>query len=114
MVKGNFSSQDPQSQSQNKQFVHFRGRGRGNRAILSGYKDGFTGVGTVVDVAGGTGAAMVEIVKAHPRRIGINLDLPHVIAAAPVYAGVSHVPGNMFETIRNADAVFMKVRWLNY
>ncbi|KAL6968418.1 hypothetical protein U1Q18_034219 [Sarracenia purpurea var. burkii] len=78
-------------------------------AILSAYKDGFVGVGTMVDAAGGTGAAMAEIVKAHPGIIGINLDLPHVIATAPVYPGVSHVEGNMFEAIPNADAVFMKV-----
>ncbi|KAL6972362.1 hypothetical protein U1Q18_048803, partial [Sarracenia purpurea var. burkii] len=78
-------------------------------AILSGYKDGFVGVGSVVDVAGGTGAAIAEIVKANPGIIGINLDLPHVIATAPMYAGVSHIQGNMFEAIPNADAVFMKV-----
>ncbi|KAL6975809.1 hypothetical protein U1Q18_024605 [Sarracenia purpurea var. burkii] len=81
-------------------------------AIASGYKDGFAGVGTVVDLGGGTGAAVAEIVKAHPRIKGINFDLPHVIATAPVYAGVSHVGGDMFQAIPNADAVFMKVRWL--
>ncbi|RVW46418.1 xanthohumol 4'-O-methyltransferase [Vitis vinifera] len=57
---------------------------------------------------GGTGGAVAEVVKAYPHIKGINFDLPHVVATAPAYKGVSHVGGDMFESIPNADAIFMK------
>ncbi|EXB55624.1 (RS)-norcoclaurine 6-O-methyltransferase [Morus notabilis] len=78
------------------------------KAILSEYRDGFSSLGSLIDVGGGTGRALSEIVKSHPHINGINFDLPHVVAKAPVYPGVSHVGGDMFESIPNADAVFMK------
>ncbi|KAJ6878194.1 hypothetical protein NC651_030820 [Populus alba x Populus x berolinensis] len=77
-------------------------------AILSQYKDGFNNIRSLVDVAGGTGGHVAEIVRAYPHIKGINLDLPHVVATAPKYEGVSHVAGNMFDAIPNADAIFMK------
>ncbi|XP_057954812.1 (R,S)-reticuline 7-O-methyltransferase-like [Malania oleifera] len=77
-------------------------------AILAGYKDGLADMGSLVDVGGGTGSAIAEVVKACPHIQGINFDLPHVIATAPSFPGVSHVGGDMFECIPNADAVFMK------
>ncbi|KAB2614330.1 (R-S)-reticuline 7-O-methyltransferase-like [Pyrus ussuriensis x Pyrus communis] len=80
------------------------------KAILTGYEHGFDGVGSLVDVGGGTGSAVAEIVKSYPNIKGFNFDLPHVVATAPLYHGVSHVGGDMFEgSIPNADAVFMKV-----
>ncbi|KAA8526412.1 hypothetical protein F0562_008385 [Nyssa sinensis] len=78
------------------------------RAIISGYKDGFGSVGSLVDVGGGTGGVMAEIVKEYPHIKGINFDLPHVVATAPEYHGVCHVGGDMFKAIPKADAVFMK------
>ncbi|KAJ0111293.1 hypothetical protein Patl1_02208 [Pistacia atlantica] len=78
------------------------------RAFLSRYKDGFNNVRSLVDVGGGTGGELVEILKAYPHIQGINFDLPHVVATAPEYEGVSNVGGNMFEAIPNADAIFMK------
>lgn len=79
------------------------------KAIISGYGDGFSSVGSLVDVGGGTGAAVAEIVKAFPNIKGINFDLPHVVWTAPDYEGVSHVGGDMFESIPPADAIFIKV-----
>ena len=76
--------------------------------ILAAYKDGFGSLRTLVDVGGGTGGAIAEIVKSHPRIEGINLDLPHVIATASAQPGVRHVGGDMFESIPDAEAVFMK------
>ncbi|KAL3754592.1 hypothetical protein ACJRO7_001785 [Eucalyptus globulus] len=67
------------------------------KAVLEAYGDGFNLVGSVVDVGGGTGGVIAEIVKAYPHIRGINFDLPHV-----------HVGGNMFEAIPKADAVFLK------
>ncbi|KAM1599608.1 hypothetical protein ACFXTN_022170 [Malus domestica] len=103
------------------------------KAILTGYEHGFDSIGSLVEVGGGTGGAVAEIVKAYPNIKGFNFDLPHVVAGfgsfpelmerilltkrgsksvvamAPVYHGVSHVGGDMFEgNIPNADAIFMK------
>ncbi|CAL9014012.1 unnamed protein product [Prunus brigantina] len=79
------------------------------KAILTEYGRGFDGVGSLVDVGGGTGSAVADIVQAFPNIRGFNFDLPHVVATAPAYHGVSHVGGDMFEDhIPNADAVFMK------
>ncbi|KAK7854537.1 xanthohumol 4-o-methyltransferase [Quercus suber] len=78
-------------------------------AIVSEYKDGFGSVGSLVDVGGGTGSVLAEIVKSYPHIKGINFDLPHVVAMAPIYDGITHVGGDMFEAIPNADAVFMKI-----
>lgn len=77
-------------------------------SVVKIYDDGFKNINTLVDVAGGTGAALSMVVKQHPHICGINLDLPHVIAGAPTLPGVEHVSGNMFEHIPPADAVFMK------
>ncbi|CAM6098938.1 unnamed protein product [Calypogeia fissa] len=41
------------------------------------------GVTTLVDVGGGWGATIAEIVAEYPHIQGINFDLPHVIATAP-------------------------------
>ncbi|KAK0590742.1 hypothetical protein LWI29_031104 [Acer saccharum] len=78
------------------------------RAVVSECKDVFANIGSLVDVAGGIGGAISEIVKAYPHIKGINFDQPHVVATAPTYNGVTHVGGNMFDTIPKADAVFMK------
>ncbi|ESR61132.1 hypothetical protein CICLE_v10015993mg [Citrus x clementina] len=76
--------------------------------LLSHYKDGFDGIRSLVDVGGGTGEELAEIVEFYPHIKGVNFDLPHVVATAPVYEGVSHVGGDMLNAVPNADAVFMK------
>ncbi|KVI04221.1 desmethylxanthohumol 6'-O-methyltransferase-like [Cynara cardunculus var. scolymus] len=77
--------------------------------IISKYKNGFLGLkGSVVDVGGGTGVAISEIVKTYPHLKGINFDLPHVISTAPTYDRVTHVPGDMFNTIPPTETIFMK------
>ncbi|KAM0000907.1 putative (R,S)-reticuline 7-O-methyltransferase [Helianthus debilis subsp. tardiflorus] len=79
-------------------------------AVISHYKDGFLGSkGSVVDVGGGTGIAISEIVKAYPHLKGINFDLSHVVSTAPKYDGVTHVAGDMFKSIPPAETIFMKV-----
>ncbi|ERM97017.1 hypothetical protein AMTR_s03202p00005850, partial [Amborella trichopoda] len=77
-------------------------------ALLSEYESGFSGLTTLVDVGGGTGTTLSEIVKAHPHISGINFDLPHVVSTAQDYPGVVHVGGDMFVSIPHADAVLMK------
>ncbi|PHU07727.1 (R,S)-reticuline 7-O-methyltransferase [Capsicum chinense] len=78
------------------------------KTIVKRYKDRFNSITSLVDVGGGIGAAMTEIVKAYPHIKGINFDLPHVVSTAQKYDGVEHVGGDMFEAIPPADAVFMK------
>lgn len=77
--------------------------------ILMGYKEGFSEIeGTLVDVGGGMGQAVAEIVKAHPHIKGINFDAPHVVATAPECAGITHVGGDMFKEVPTANAIFIK------
>ncbi|CAI0377700.1 unnamed protein product [Linum tenue] len=59
---------------------------------------GFGSIGSLVDVAGGIGENVGEIVKVFPHVRGINFDLPHVVATAPPCDGVTHVGGDMFES----------------
>ncbi|KAI3505379.1 hypothetical protein L1887_27492 [Cichorium endivia] len=78
-------------------------------AVISSYRNGFLmSKGSVVDVGGGTGVAISEIVKAYPHLKGINFDLPHVISTAPTYDGVTHVAGDMFNAIPPAEMIFLK------
>ncbi|KAB2596900.1 caffeic acid 3-O-methyltransferase-like [Pyrus ussuriensis x Pyrus communis] len=75
--------------------------------LLETYK-GFEGLTSVVDVGGGTGAAVNMIVSKYPSIKGINFDLPHVIDDAPQFLGVEHVGGDMFASVPKGDAIFMK------
>ncbi|XP_052207535.1 xanthohumol 4-O-methyltransferase-like [Diospyros lotus] len=77
-------------------------------AIVAAYKDGFHSIRSLVDVGGGIGTSTSEITKAYPHIKAINFDLPHVVATAPEYPGVTHIGGDMFESVPKADAVFMK------
>ncbi|XP_010267318.1 PREDICTED: caffeic acid 3-O-methyltransferase [Nelumbo nucifera] len=78
------------------------------KAILEGY-NGFKGVERLVDVGGSAGDCLRMILHKHPHvREGINFDLPEVVAKAPNIPGVTHVGGDMFESIPAGDAIFMK------
>ncbi|KAL0452363.1 UNVERIFIED_CONTAM: Caffeic acid 3-O-methyltransferase [Sesamum latifolium] len=69
------------------------------------------GLKTLVDVGGGTGAALNIIISKHPFITGINFDLPHVVKDAPSIPGVEHVGGDMFVSVPKADAIFMKMNF---
>jgi len=56
------------------------------KAFLSKYQ-GFHSLNSIVDVGGGTGTAVAEIVRAYPSIKGINYDLPHVVSTAPHRTG---------------------------
>lgn len=76
--------------------------------ILENY-NGFEGLGSLVDVGGGTGATLNTIISKYPTIKGINFDLPHVVADAPSYnTGVEHVGGDMFASVPTGDAIFLK------
>ncbi|KAE8671215.1 hypothetical protein F3Y22_tig00111983pilonHSYRG00015 [Hibiscus syriacus] len=54
------------------------------------------------------GITLHHITSKYPNIKGINFDLPHVIQCAPTYPGVEHVAGDMFESVPEGDAIFMK------
>ncbi|URD73739.1 caffeic acid [Musa troglodytarum] len=56
------------------------------KKLLQVYR-GFDDVKVLVDVGGGVGATLHMITSAHPRILGINYDLPHVISDAPPLPG---------------------------
>ncbi|KAL5720948.1 hypothetical protein ACHQM5_013569 [Ranunculus cassubicifolius] len=63
---------------------------------------------TLVDVGGGTGMLIREIVKANTHIRGICFDLPHVVATAPECPGIEYIGGDMFVEIPLANAVIIK------
>ncbi|CAA7057577.1 unnamed protein product [Microthlaspi erraticum] len=58
------------------------------KKILENY-DGFESVGdcTLVDVGGGVGANLAQILSKFPHLKGVNFDLPHVVSEAPQIHG---------------------------
>lgn len=83
-------------------------------ALISAYplKD----VNTLLDLGGGDGSLLFNILLTYPKMKGILFDLPHVVETAPelakrfgVQSRVSIVAGNFFENIpTNADAYLLK------
>ncbi|ESR56451.1 hypothetical protein CICLE_v10021670mg [Citrus x clementina] len=76
--------------------------------VLESYK-GFEHVKKLVDVGGGLGITLNMIISKYPHIKGINYDLPYVIKDAPSYSGIEHIGGDLFESIPEADTIFMKV-----
>nr|CAB3491344.1 unnamed protein product [Digitaria exilis] len=72
----------------------------------------FQGISSLIDVAGGHGAAAQAIAKAFPHIDCSVLDLEHVIASAPADTGIKYIAGDMFESVPPANAVFLKVHHL--
>ncbi|KAL5998810.1 hypothetical protein ACLOJK_009758 [Asimina triloba] len=68
----------------------------------------FQGLGSLVDVGGGTGATAETIANAFPQVKCSVLDRPNVVATAPKRNNVTMIGGNMFESIPSADAVLLK------
>lgn len=69
----------------------------------------FQGISSLIDVAGGHGAAAQAIAKAFPHIDCSVLDLQHIIANAPADTGLKYIAGDMFESIPQANAVFLKI-----
>ncbi|BBG99377.1 O-methyltransferase 1 [Prunus dulcis] len=66
------------------------------------------GVGSLVDVGGGTGTVAKSIADAFPHMKCTVLDLPHVVADLKGRKNLEYVAGNMFEAVPAADAIFLK------
>lgn len=83
-------------------------------AVLEAYD--FSGIGTLMDVAGGHGYFICEALKHHPRMKGILLDQPSVVEGAKctlcdmrVDDRCQPIAGNFFDHIpAGADAYFMQ------
>ncbi|KAJ1427640.1 Winged helix-like DNA-binding domain superfamily [Sesbania bispinosa] len=78
------------------------------KRILELYK-GFEEVSTLVEVGGGEGRALQQIISKYPSIKGINFDLPQVIQHASPLPGIEHVPGDMFESVPQGDAILLKL-----
>lgn len=76
-------------------------------AIIEDCPEVFRGISSMVDVGGGDGTTLGNLIKAFPWIRGINFDLPHVVSVAPRWCGVELVGGDMFKSVPNADAAFM-------
>ncbi|KAG2618138.1 O-methyltransferase ZRP4-like [Panicum virgatum] len=68
----------------------------------------FHGISSLIDVAGGLGAAAQAISKAFPGVKCSVLDLDHVVSNAPGDTNVQYIAGDMFESMPPADAIFFK------
>ena len=72
----------------------------------------FEGLGTLVDVGGGTGEVGRIITESIPKLNCTVLDLPHVVANSPAVAeteNLKFIGGDMFQSITPTDAVLLKV-----
>ena len=85
-----------------------------SKAVVAAYD--FSGIGTLVDVAGGHGLMIASILKANKKMRGILFDLSHVVAGATALlegAGVANrcqiVSGDFFASVpEGADAYVLK------
>ncbi|KAG9450881.1 hypothetical protein H6P81_010846 [Aristolochia fimbriata] len=84
-------------------------------ALLDHSRDVFSGVASLVDVGGGTGAMARAIAQAFPEMKCTVFDLPHVIADSDEYTStpdqvilINRVKGDMFVSIPSADAILLK------
>lgn len=85
-----------------------------NQAVLAAYD--FSGIGTLVDVAGGVGGMLSAILQRYPDTRGVLFDLPHVIneagsffAAAGMHERVTLTSGDFFQAVpEGGDAYTMK------
>lgn len=82
------------------------------RALVPAYD--WSGCGTIVDVAGGTGAFLAGLLKHHRALRGVLFDLPHVVRDAPpvlARAGVAErcriEPGSFFETLPGGEDTYL-------
>ena len=77
--------------------------------VVKDYKSIFDGLGSLVDVGGGTGTVAKIISEEFPHMICTVFDLPHVVANLTDSQNVKYVGGDMFQSIPSADAVMFKV-----
>ena len=77
--------------------------------VIKDYSPLFKGLGSLVDVGGGTGIVARIISEAFPHIKYTMFDLPHVVANLPDNENLNYVGGDMFQYIPPADAILIKV-----
>nr|AKN79309.1 caffeovl-CoAO-methyltransferase 1 [Betula platyphylla] len=78
------------------------------RFTVEDYKPIFEGLGSLVDVGGGTGTVARIISEAFPHIECTVFDLPHVVANQPESTNLKYVGGDMFHSLPSADALLIK------
>ncbi|KAK8992095.1 hypothetical protein V6N11_044987 [Hibiscus sabdariffa] len=76
--------------------------------LIDKCKGAFEGLGSLVDVGGGTGTVAKAIADAFPHLDCTVLDLPHVVDGLHGGNNLKYVGGNMFEAVPATDAVILK------
>ncbi|KAH7544902.1 hypothetical protein FEM48_Zijuj01G0035200 [Ziziphus jujuba var. spinosa] len=77
--------------------------------VIRDCKPVFQGLGSLVDVGGGTGKVAKIISEAFPQLKCTVLDLPHVVANLHDTEKVKFIGGDMFHSIPPADALLLKL-----
>ncbi|XP_015873998.3 trans-resveratrol di-O-methyltransferase [Ziziphus jujuba] len=77
--------------------------------VIRDCKPVFQGLGSLVDVGGGTGKVAKIISEAFPQLKCTVLDLPHVVANLPDSENLKFIGGDMFQSIPPADALLLKL-----
>lgn len=82
-------------------------------SVLEAYD--FSGIETLVDVAGGHGMLLTSILEKYPTLKGVVFDLPHVVTGANwrieklgLTGRCTTAPGDFFKAVPAADAIIMK------
>lgn len=78
------------------------------RVLVNECKEVFEGLGSLVDVGGGTGTVARSLAKAFPHLDCTVFDLPHVVADLQGSENLKYVGGDMFEAIPPADGIVLK------
>jgi hypothetical protein len=81
--------------------------GLATKAVVDAYD--FSGIHTVIDIAGGHGRLLAGILEAYPSMRGILFDMPHVIEGADSVSRCEYVSGDFFVSVPSGgDAYIMK------
>ena len=81
--------------------------GLATNAVVEAYD--FTGVETLIDIAGGHGRLLSGVLEAYPSMRGVLFDLPHVLEGASRVGRCEYVSGDFFVSVPSGgDAYIMK------
>ena len=81
--------------------------GLATKAVVDAYD--FSGIETLIDIAGGHGRLLAGVLEAYPSMHGVLFDLPHVLEGAPRVSRCEYVSGDFFVSVPSGgDAYIMK------
>nr|AAU20768.1 3'-hydroxy-N-methyl-(S)-coclaurine 4'-O-methyltransferase [Thalictrum flavum subsp. glaucum] len=78
-------------------------------SLISGSKDMFQSIDSLVDVGGGNGTTIKAISVAFPHIKCTLFDLPHVIANSYDHPNIERIGGDMFKGMPSAQAILLKL-----